>query len=585
MSKLLAFEKALEGREDLIVYKDNRLLLLALEMYRSLEDVHSVAIDSLTDGRDDKKCDLVYIDREQGCVIVAQGYYTSNKNKQSAPSNKASDLNTAVTWLLSKDYSQLPSALKAAAMELDDALQNDDISVFELWYVHNLPESENVEKELKKVETTALGLLKLNYNTNIETIVAKEIGRDTLDTWYKGTQAPILVTDKANFDTTGGYYTEGDNWSAYSTAISAEWLQEMYNKHGKDLFCANVRDYLGSRRSDKNINHNMKLTAEKDPDRFWVYNNGITAIVNNFEHDADGNSGILQINGIAIVNGAQTTGALGSTDANLKNAFVPARFVKCNDQNTIQKIINYNNSQNRIEAADFRSNDQIQTRLRSEFKNIPDVEYLGGRRGGDVDIIKRTANIIPSYTAGQALAAFHQDPSVAYNQKSNIWQADSLYSRVFPTHVTASHLLFAFSLLKSIEKQKLKLKNILEAERTKSQQEQIKYFELRGSSYLLVAAIAGSIEVMFDKAIPDAFSLRWKETVSLQKAIANWDDIIVCLLPFAHNLGKAISESSLKNKDNVREKISTFRSFVEATKGGNELVFRKFEQLASALSN
>ena len=62
----------------------------------------------------------------------------------------------------------------------------------------------------------------------------------------------------------------------------------MYVKYGRELFCANVRDYLGSRRSDKNINHNMKLTAQTAPERFWVYNNGITALVNDFEHDADG---------------------------------------------------------------------------------------------------------------------------------------------------------------------------------------------------------------------------------------------------------------------------------------------------------
>ena len=32
----------------------------------------------------------------------------------------------------------------------------------------------------------------------------------------------------------------------------------------------------------------MKLTAQTAPERFWVYNNGITALVNDFEHDADG---------------------------------------------------------------------------------------------------------------------------------------------------------------------------------------------------------------------------------------------------------------------------------------------------------
>lgn len=579
MSDEYSFEKALAGREDLKKYTDNRLLLFALEMYRGIEDIHSVAVDSLTDGRGDKKCDLVFIDREQGCVVIAQSYYCSNNTKKEAPANKASDLNTAVTWLFSNNYDKLPSTLKAAAMELHDALSKGEISVLELWYVHNVPESSNVKDELEKVELSASALLKMYYNNDVETVAAKEIGKNTLETWYRGTQAPILVTESATFDTTGGYYTRGDNWAAYSTAIPAKWLQIMYDKHGRDLFCANVRDYLGNRRSDKNINHNMKQTAQDYPERFWVYNNGITALVNDFEHDADRNSGVLEIHGIAIVNGAQTTGALGSVkDAELVNALVPARFVKCSDQETIQKIIHYNNSQNKLEAADFRSNDSIQSRLRREFEEIPDVEYQGGRRGGDVDKILRKPNIIPSYTAGQALAAFHQKPAVAYNEKSHIWQSDSLYSSVFSSQITARHLLFAFSLLRSIEQNKMALRSIPESERTESQKEQISYFELRGSSFLLVSAIAASIEVLLGRAIPDKFALKWKEQISLKQAIDNWSQVINCILPFTNKLGKAISESRLQNKETVKSQISTFRSLIEATKTINEIVFKNFSQ-------
>lgn len=579
MSDEYSFEQALAGREDLLKYTDNRLLLFALEMYRGIEDIHSVAVDSLTDGKGDKKCDLVFIDREQGYVIIAQGYYCSNNAKKEAPANKASDLNTAVAWLFSKDYDKLPITLKAAAMELDDALSKGEISVIELWYVHNVPESSNVKDELGKVELSASALLKRHYKEDVETVTAKEIGKNTLETWYRGTQAPILVTESATFDTTGGYYTKGDNWAAYSTAIPAKWLQTMYDKHGRDLFCANVRDYLGSRRSDKNINYNMKLTAQNHPERFWVYNNGITALVNDFAHDADGNSGMLEIQGIAIVNGAQTTGALGSVkNAELVNAFVPVRFVKCSDQETIQKIIHYNNSQNKLEAADFRSNDPIQSRLRREFEDIPDVAYQGGRRGGDIDKISRKRDIIPSYTAGQALAAFHQKPAVAYNEKSNIWQSDSLYSSIFPSQITAHHLLFAFSLLRCIEQNKMKLRCIPDSEQTASQREQINYFELRGASFLLVSAVAASIEVLFGRAVPDHFALRWKGKISLKEAIDNWSQVINCILPFANNLGKAISESRLQNKETVKNQISIFRSLIEATKNTNEPVFREFSQ-------
>jgi hypothetical protein len=99
----------------------------------------------------------------------------------------------------------------------------------------------------------------------------------------------------------------------------------------------------------------------------------------------------------------------------------------CSNRETILNIIRYNNSQNKLEAADFRSNDQIQKRLRKEFEKIPDATYLGGRRGGHDDVLKRPANLMSSDTCAQALATVHQEPVVAYNQKSQIWTSDALY--------------------------------------------------------------------------------------------------------------------------------------------------------------
>jgi hypothetical protein len=46
---------------------------------------------------------------------------------------------------------------------------------------------------------------------------------------------------------------------------------------------------------------------------------------------------------------------------------------------------------------------------------IPDTEYERGRRGGTSDTIKRRPNLLPSYTVGQALAAFDGDPVIAKN--------------------------------------------------------------------------------------------------------------------------------------------------------------------------
>ena len=104
-SKVLA---AFAARDDLSDYGDNGLLLFSLQLRHGVEDIQGVAATALTDGANDKKCDLVYVDRGAGRVIVAQAHLSRDASKTEAPANKASDLNTAVGWLIAGDLRLLP---------------------------------------------------------------------------------------------------------------------------------------------------------------------------------------------------------------------------------------------------------------------------------------------------------------------------------------------------------------------------------------------------------------------------------------------------------------------------------------------
>jgi hypothetical protein len=89
-------------------------------------------------------------------------------------------------------------------------------------------------------------------------------------------------------------------------------------------------------KSEKNINHGIKESATNSPSNFWAYNNGITAVVNDWQLEEADDGLRLKLSGLAIVNGAQTTGALGSVDNdNLADVAVLARFIKCDDLATV----------------------------------------------------------------------------------------------------------------------------------------------------------------------------------------------------------------------------------------------------------
>lgn len=437
---------------------DDALGVFAINLRFTLDDIQTIAAESITGGGDDKKCDVLYVDKERQIAVIAQCYMAKIR-KQSAPSNKASDLNTAITWLLSTDISKLPDVLKGRADELRSAISGGDIKQIFIWYVHNLPCSRNVQDELHAVENTARLALKNIPNGPDINIFAEEICEHQLEKLYNQAERTVIVTDEIHTIVNDAIEVTGSDWETVVTAVRGAWLHELYHKYKTDLFSANLRGYLGSRESDSNINNGIKTTAHEQPGNFYVYNNGITALVLDYSLGKRLRNGRrLTIKGISIVNGAQTTGSIANLpEVPSDDLQVAIRFVKARKDAIVSDVVRFNNSQNKLQAADFRSTDQIQERLRGEFDAIPEAEYEGGRRGGASDAIKRSKFTLPSYTVGQSLAAFHGDPVTAYDKKSELWTNEKNYRHIFTDRTTARHIVFCYSLLSSINDRKISL--------------------------------------------------------------------------------------------------------------------------------
>jgi hypothetical protein len=325
------WESALQAHPDLQKFGDNAVGLFALALRFRIDDIESTAANCLTDGTDDKKCDLVFVDPDERVAVVAQ-CYSSKKKKASAPSSKAADLNTAIAWLLQRPLSDLPQRIRPAATELREALRAGHLDELHFWYVHNLPESENVRAELTTVESSASAALSSFFPAATVRVSARELGDHELEKMYGDTQTPILVTERVEFKIPAGFEIAGTAWKSFVTTVSARQLRALYRKHKTDLFSANVRDYLGARHSDSNINNGIRQTAETEPENFWAFNNGLTVLVNDYAPIPDGAPTSIAVTGLSIVNGAQTTGAIGTLKTAPDDAaLVPVRFVKTSD--------------------------------------------------------------------------------------------------------------------------------------------------------------------------------------------------------------------------------------------------------------
>lgn len=409
---------------------------------------------------------------------------------------------------------------------------------------------------------------------------AKEVGADEIESLYTKAERTIIVTDTFVVQVPDVIEHKESGWSSISTFVPGKWLADLYNQYETDLFSANLRGYLGSRSSDKNINNGIKKTANDEPQNFLVYNNGITSLVLDYEYSRKTMKGRkLTVTGVSIVNGAQTTGSIASAQGSVnENLLVGVRFVKAASDDLIEKIVKYNNSQNKLEAADFRSNDAIQDRLRAEFSTIPDAEYEGGRRGGASDAIKRSKYTLPSYTVGQSLTAFHGDPVLAYDKKSEIWIDDNNYGRIFTDRTNARHIAFCFSILEAVNSRRLQLLETQKANPTSLttlEKTTLEFLNRKGSQFLLIYVVAQCLETILAKPIPNKFDVRFKDNKSPFKLAAEWGPILDILLPLSGQLDDAFTKGRVTT-EGVKKTVPNFTGVFASIANLQEATFKTF---------
>ncbi|MDD3014714.1 MAG: AIPR family protein [Candidatus Gastranaerophilales bacterium] len=311
-------------------------LVWVMGLYLDYSELNELADESLTDDTNDKKIDFIRIDYDNKKIVFVQGYFSERKI-DAAPSNKASDLNTAAAWLISGSIDDIPSPLKEIIKNAREVIANCEIEQIELLYLHNLPESVNVAKELKTVKDHLENVL---GNDSI-TVVSKELGIKETQYLFDEQSSQIIINESISCPAKIEFEEDGDGWSSGIMSVPGAWLREQYIKYQDKLFSANYRGFLGISKR-KRINTGIKSTAEKKSTNFWAYNNGITILTHNYEKKV----GNTILTGMSIINGAQTTGSIGSLDStiSLDGVRVLTRIIKCSDRTTIDDIVKFNNT-------------------------------------------------------------------------------------------------------------------------------------------------------------------------------------------------------------------------------------------------
>ena len=217
-------------------------------------------------------------------------------------------------------------------------------------------------------------------------------------------------------------FIKEDPYRTVVVSIKANTIENLHRQFKDRLFAYNIRTYLG----EKGINKNIVETAEEEPENFFYYNNGISAVCKNLK--ISGNK--ITAEKFQIINGAQTVGALRSI-ADSPKLEVLMRITETKKIGTEaginEKIIRFNNTQNKITLSDFRSNDQIQLVLLNKFKTctfntLGNINYI--RKRGDKFQRKGTYNLKLEDMAKIRFAYMH-DPCTVISDANSLWKTGS----------------------------------------------------------------------------------------------------------------------------------------------------------------
>ena len=520
-----SFIAAFEATPELTQYGDNALPLYAVALQLGVDDLGSFATEALTDHPQDKKADIIYIDESDGIACIAQGYVSKDWGKPEAKANKASDLNTAMAWLLQTPIDAVPDVIREQAKLLREGLTTKTIRKIIVAYAHNALESKNVHVELDTVRHLLAGL-DISKDADVEVV---ELGLMKIETLFLASKGAIRVVDQVDLvsaDTITATLTPA--WNAYTLSLNGATLYALYTKYGDDLFSANLRDFLGSRKSGGNVNNRIQTTVEKNPGLFFVLYNGITIVTKKADLDASGK--ILHMHSISIVNGAQTTGAIHAAgENNAKNVNVLTRVITVADEKLISEIVAGNNTQNSIVAWDRRSNDPVQVRIAQELE-ARGLVYVHRR-----DSFRKAKTSIFADQLGQALCAFMGEFQTAIRAKADIFETEATYNKVFPATLSIGHIFAVQTLSWAYDQLKQNLKSKSNAGgMTDIQTRQLKLLDYPASKQFVISVMGDLREEIAGHKIVDALGFEVTQgyiTADPKNVIAAWNMVLEAILP------------------------------------------------------
>jgi AIPR protein len=169
-------------------------------------------------------------------------------------------------------------------------------------------------------------------------------------------------------------------YRAFYGRMDARRLAELWVQYEDRLVDRNIRRFKGT----TTVNSGLAETLQLEPEHFFYFNNGVTflceSINEQYPRDPHRETGKFRVQGLSIINGAQTVGAIGKnllTHYDAHPAMVMATIV-CLDNapdDFGDRVTQSRNRQNAVDLEDFAALDERQTMWRQTLA-LAGIEYI-----------------------------------------------------------------------------------------------------------------------------------------------------------------------------------------------------------------
>ena len=354
--------------------KENTFLSRALALYGIIMNTGCTADevqDALTDGYHDNGIDAVFCDENQKTMYLIQSKW-SVKGTHSITIGDTHAFIDGVIKIINGDFYGFNSKFEHLKDSINKAILSTDYRIKAIIiYTSNQPFSHECKDVIDRFVH--------NANDGVEIISYSVVQlKDVYHSLADQTNTSITISNICLQDY--GILERNEKEIGYYGKLPVSVIANWWKEYGTYLFSKNIRYYKG----DTEVNDGIKNVLLNEPENFLLYNNGIKIVADRINKAPMGANnrkiGVLSLENVSIVNGAQTTGAIGEIiDAlgdNKDKAFILVQMISLEllESDMNEKITKYSNTQNRIENKDFVSLDLFQKELQQDF-SMEGIEY------------------------------------------------------------------------------------------------------------------------------------------------------------------------------------------------------------------